>query len=79
MKSTFGLIDEGGLPMLFAEGATQSAFTSFDPFILIFTVLIAIGLVRLVVAPKKNKFAIGFAAFSLAVFVFMDYIMVRGW
>jgi len=66
--------------MLFAEEASKtSAFDPFDPFILIFTVLIVIGLIRLLAAPKKNKLAIGFAGFSLVVFLFMDWIMVKGW
>lgn len=61
-----------------AEAAT-STFSVFDLFVLAITILIAIALVRLVMAPKKNLFAIGFAGVSLAVFLFMDFIMIRGW
>lgn len=65
--------------MFLAEEASKSSFTMFDPFILIFTVLIAIGLVRLMMATKKNKLAIGFAGVSLIVFIAMDFIMISGW
>lgn len=65
--------------MLLAEVAAKSPFTMFDPFILIFTVLIAIGLVRLLMQAQKNKFAIGFAGVSLLVFLGVDVIMVTGW
>lgn len=64
-----------------AEAATQSTstFTFFDIFVLIITVIIAIGLVRLLAAPRKNLFAIGFTVISLGVFVFMDIVMIKGW
>jgi hypothetical protein len=67
--------------MLFAAEAakTPSAYTNFDIFVLVFTLVIAIGLFRLVKSPKKNLFAIGFAGVSLVVFLLMDYIMVSGW
>jgi len=65
--------------MFLAEEATASTFSMFDPFILIFTVLIAIGVVRLLMAPKKNKFALGFGGVSLVVFLFLDVIMISGW
>lgn len=61
-----------------AEAAT-STFSVFDLFVLAITILIAIAFVRLIVAPKKNLFAIGFAAVSLLVFLFMDVIMIKGW
>lgn len=64
-----------------AEEAAKepSRFSGFDPFIIAFTILIAIGLVRLLGAPQKNKFAIGFAFVSLATFLFMDVVMVMYW
>ncbi|EGL13626.1 MULTISPECIES: DUF2759 family protein [Paenibacillus] len=66
--------------MLFAEEAAQaSSFSGFDPFVIIFTILIAIGLVRLFAAKRKNVFAIAFALVSLAVFLFMDFVMIKGW
>lgn len=41
--------------MLFAEEAAQaSSFSGFDPFVIIFTILIAIGLVRLFAAKRKT-------------------------
>lgn len=67
--------------MFLAEEAAQttSTFTWFDPFVLLITVIIAIGVVRQLAAPKKNPLAIGFGAVALIVFAFMDVIMIKGW
>ncbi|MBT2281966.1 hypothetical protein [Paenibacillus polymyxa] len=67
--------------MLFAEAATASTsnFNAFDIFVILFTILIFIGVVRLLRAPKKNLFAIGFAVVSLLVFLMTDYAMITGW
>jgi hypothetical protein len=66
--------------LLAAEAAkTASAYTSFDPFVLILTVIIAIGFIRLLLVRRKNIFAIGFTFVTLATFVFMDYVMIQGW
>jgi hypothetical protein len=67
--------------MLLAEGAakTASAYTSFDPFVLILTVIIAVGFIRLLLVKRKNVFAIGFTFVALATFGVMDYIMISGW
>lgn len=55
--------------MLLAEVAAQgpSKFHTFDVFMILFTILILVGVVRLLKAPQKNKFAIGFGAVSLLV------------
>ncbi|MZQ85737.1 DUF2759 family protein [Paenibacillus sp. 5J-6] len=67
--------------MLFAEeaAATTSTYTSFDIYVLIFTVIIAIAVIRQLMSPKKNLFALGFAVVSLLVFGLMDYVMISGW
>lgn len=67
--------------MQLAEAAapTASAFNTFDVFMIAFTVLILIGLIRLVKAPQKNLFAIGFAFVSLLVFLYSDYAMIKNW
>jgi hypothetical protein len=68
--------------MLFAEEAakaTTSTYSGFDPFIIIFTIIIAAGLIRLFRARKKNLFAIGFSAVALIVFLIMDVIAIKGW
>lgn len=68
--------------MYFAEEATTAAsnFSGFDPFVIAFTALIIIGLIRLLRAPKKkNVFAIGFALVALATFGLMDVVMVLTW
>ncbi|MNZ49876.1 hypothetical protein D3C78_676550 [compost metagenome] len=61
-----------------AEAAEKaSKIDTFDWFMLAFTVLIAIGFVRLLTArPKKNLFAIGFTAVSLGLFLLIDFIMI---
>ena len=67
--------------MLFAaeEAVKTSTYSGFDPFVLLFTVIIAIGFIRLVFAPKKNHFAIVFTLIALVTFVFMDFVMISGW
>jgi hypothetical protein len=59
------------------EAAKASSFDPFDILMLVFTVLIFIGFVRLLMQrPRKNIFAIGFTAVSLALFLYVDYIMI---
>ncbi|OAB42985.1 DUF2759 family protein [Paenibacillus glacialis] len=66
--------------MLLAEGAEAvSKFHTFDIFMILFTILILIGVVRLITQPVKNLFAIGFGVVSLLVFLYSDYAMVLGW
>ncbi|AIQ32649.1 MULTISPECIES: DUF2759 family protein [Paenibacillus] len=67
--------------MLLAEAAAQepSTFHTFDVFMILFTILIFIGVVRLLKAPQKNKFAIGFGVVSLLVFAVSDYAMIMNW
>ncbi|MGN7457112.1 hypothetical protein ACTHPH_20060 [Paenibacillus pasadenensis] len=59
--------------------ATSSTFNTFDIFMVIFTILIALGLVRLVAQKKKNIFAIGWTAACLLVFLIVDFFMVKIW
>lgn len=66
--------------MFLAEAESTSTYTPFDVFMLIFTVLIAVGLVRLLLQrPRKNIFAIGFGTVCLLVFLLADYKMISGW
>ncbi|MEK8131777.1 hypothetical protein WMW72_28100 [Paenibacillus filicis] len=67
--------------MFLAEAAASSAstFNGFDIFVVLFTIVIAIGVVRQILAPKKNPFAIGFGIVALAVFATMDVVMIKGW
>ncbi|MBP1965844.1 DUF2759 family protein [Paenibacillus aceris] len=67
--------------MLFAEEAavSTSTYTSFDIYVLIFTVILAIAFIRQLISPKKNLFALGFAGVALLVFGLMDYVMITGW
>ncbi|MBB3114218.1 hypothetical protein FHS18_006337 [Paenibacillus phyllosphaerae] len=68
-----------------AEEAAQAAASTstFDPFdivMVLFTIIVLIGLVRVLKARNKNYFAIGFALVAAAVFLFSDYVMVfEGW
>jgi hypothetical protein len=69
-------------PMFLAAKTTEaaSAFQNFDIFMVIFTILIAAGLVRLMLQrPRKNVFAIGFGTVALLVFLIADVKMVSGW
>ncbi len=61
-------------------GEAASTFQFFDIFMLVFTILIVIGLVRLLMQrPRKNLFAIGFTIIALIIFLFADYVMIGGW
>jgi hypothetical protein len=64
-----------------AEAASSTAvkFDPFDAFIIVFTVIIALAVVRTISAKQKNLFAIGFSIVSLIVFLVMDFVMVKGW
>lgn len=63
-----------------AEAAgTASTFSGFDIFMVLFTILVAAGVLSQLRQPKKNLFAIGFGLVSLLVFLVMDAIMVKGW
>lgn len=77
------ILEKGGPYMWFlAEDSTTAAATSggiepFDIIMLLFTVIIFIGFVRLLMArPKKNVFAIGFTFVSLVLFLVVDFIMI---
>lgn len=62
-----------------APGEVTTTFNGFDIFMILFTVVILIGVVRLLKEPKKNLFAIGFGVFSLLVFLASDAIMLMAW
>jgi hypothetical protein len=42
-------------------------------------VVIAIAVIRQLINPRRNLFALGFGTVSLLVFLFMDVIMIKGW
>lgn len=67
--------------MLFATaGASAATFNGFDIFMILFTIIIFIGVVRLLMErPKKNLFAIGFGIISLLVFLASDAVMIKSW
>jgi len=54
-----------------------SRFDPFDIFIILFTILAVIALVRSV--KLKNKFAAAFSTLVLLVFLFTDAVMVLNW
>ena len=80
-KDGFRMTEKGGPLMFLAESTVKvSTFTPFDIFMVVLTVLIAAGLVRLLLhRPWKNLFAIGFAAVSLIIFLIADAKMISGW
>ena len=67
--------------MFVAEAANQSAgtFDPFDIFMIVFTVIIAWALYRLVKSPNRNVFALGFTTVCLLVFLVADALMVMSW
>ncbi|TYP75769.1 DUF2759 family protein [Paenibacillus methanolicus] len=63
-----------------AEAATStSLFDPYDIVMILFTIVILIGLFRLVKQRNKNYFAIGFTLVAAAVFLFSDFVMFQGW
>lgn len=61
-------------------GESASTFQTFDVFMVLFTILIVIGLVRLLLQrPRKNRFAIGFTVVALVIFLVADAKMISGW
>ncbi|GIP21703.1 MULTISPECIES: DUF2759 family protein [Paenibacillus] len=60
-------------------GETTTTFNMFDIFMLLFTILIVIGVFRLIKARDKNFFAIGFGIISLLVFLATDFAMIKAW
>lgn len=67
--------------MFLAEEAAESGslFSGFDVLVILFTIVIAAGVISLLRQPKKNLFAIGFGAVSLLTFLVMDVVMVASW
>jgi hypothetical protein len=66
--------------LLAAAGEVTTTFNGFDIFMILFTVIILIGVIRLLrETPKKNYLAIGFGIISLLVFLASDAIMVQAW
>lgn len=68
--------------MFLAEEAvvkTGGSFTGLDIFMILFTILIAAGVYRLIKQENKNLFAIGFGAVSLLTFLLVDLLMMLNW
>ncbi|MBU5673855.1 DUF2759 family protein [Paenibacillus brevis] len=65
--------------LLAAPGEVTTTFNGFDIFMILFTIVILIGVLRLLKEPKKNLFAIGFGLFSLLIFLASDAVMVMAW
>jgi predicted membrane-bound mannosyltransferase len=82
-KDGFGMKNKGGPSMFLAAQATATAgsnFETFDIFMMLFTLLIVIGFVRLLLdRPRKNRFAIAFTTVALIVFAIADVKMVTSW
>ncbi|PDO11159.1 MAG: hypothetical protein BLM47_03905 [Candidatus Reconcilbacillus cellulovorans] len=66
--------------MLLAQTASQvSRFHTFDIFVVLFTIVILIGVIRQFRAKPKNRLAIVFGLICLAVFLWLDVLMVANW
>ena len=57
----------------------MSNFDPWDIFMILFTLIIAFGVIRQLKQPKKNLFALGFGTIALLVFLFLDVMMIRNW
>lgn len=64
---------------LAAAGEVTTTFNGFDIFMILFTIVILIGVLRLLKESKKNLFAIGFGILSLLIFLASDAIMIKSW
>lgn len=70
------------MPLAGAESQTLILFgnvNGFDLFMIAFTIVIAIGLVRSFVIRPMNKFAAGFTFVCFLAFLVMDVVMVHNW
>lgn len=65
--------------LLASAGGTTATINGFDYFMILFTIVILIGVIRLVKQREKNLFAIGFGVLSLLVFLASDAIMIKSW
>ncbi len=65
--------------LLAAAGEVTTTFNGFDIFMILFTIVILIGVLRLLKESKKNLFAIGFGILSLLIFLASDAIMIKAW
>ncbi|WP_410770708.1 hypothetical protein [Fontibacillus sp. BL9] len=66
--------------LLAAAGEVTTTFNGFDIFMILFTIVILIGVIRLMKErPKRNLFAIGFGILSLLIFLASDAIMIKSW
>jgi hypothetical protein len=54
-------------------------WTGYDPFMILFTILIAWGFLRQLREPERDMFSFGFTAVSLALFLAVDALMVLNW
>lgn len=61
------------------ESENVSTFHGFDIFMILFTIVIAWGVVRSILAKERNLFAIAFGTISLLVFLAADVVMVLIW
>ena len=64
---------------LAAEAAASTRFFFLDIILIIFTLLIAAGIYRLLKEPKRNLFAIGFGTVCLLTFLLIDLLMLLNW
>ncbi len=57
----------------------MSNFVQFDWFMIGFTILVAIGVIRLMRSPNKTKFSLGFGSVVLLIFIGLDILMLMNW
>lgn len=67
--------------MFLAEEAAKKVkvFFGFDIFMILFTIIIGFGVIRLIKSPTRTMFSLGFSVVCLLVFLFGDLLMVLNW
>ncbi|MEB3102377.1 hypothetical protein [Ferviditalea candida] len=62
-----------------AEAAGASNFQSFDLFMIAFTVVIGIGVLRLMRSPHRTKFSVTLSTIFFLLFLMVDALMIMNW
>lgn len=58
---------------------SESTYQHFDLFMIVFTLLFVWAILRQVRQHPRNFFALGFSVAGLLVFLYADWIMIKGW
>lgn len=71
--------------MVVADGAVAEAaeaagvFSTFDIFMIVFTIILAFAVYRLAKQKQRNLFALGFTSICFLTFLGIDFLMLLSW